>query len=85
MLTIQDLLNDKRVFLDVPAADKLAALKTVVHLLAEAGQINADAEADLYRRLDEREQLSTTALGEGIGNQEIHGNATSHHHDSRTR
>ncbi len=64
-MKILDLLHIKRIFFDVPLADKEALLWFVAEAFATRGVVK-DAEM-LYEGMKEREETMSTGIGGGIG------------------
>jgi PTS system nitrogen regulatory IIA component len=65
-MTLPELLRTECLQVGMQAADKDDALHKLATLAAQSPLLGTVDEADLYRALKEREELGTTAFGEGI-------------------
>ena len=63
-MQLGSLIRPELIFFDLPAADRSQVLRSLAERIAAQGlAVNAD---QLYRKLHEREELSSTGVGSGI-------------------
>ncbi|OON37996.1 hypothetical protein BTJ39_19485 [Izhakiella australiensis] len=65
-MTLSELLTPAQIVLDFAATDKQQLFRLCAEKMTAAGKIAADRQAALIDLLNERERLSTTAVGEGV-------------------
>lgn len=66
-MQLGSLIRPELIFTDLPAADRSQVLRAFAERITAAGIAGVAASADeLYRKLCEREELSSTGIGAGI-------------------
>lgn len=66
MIRLQDLVDERYVALDLVSTDKADAFRKMVCLIIDCGEVAEEKGEALCFRLAEREQIGTTAVGQGL-------------------
>lgn len=66
-MKIMDFLSKDAVTVNIKGADKDSVLKEMVDLLITAGEVDKKHRAKLIELLKAREELGSTAIGQGVG------------------
>ena len=66
MMRISNIVHKKLVFLDLEANSKSLVFEELVRRLVKSGFLRKKDQPDLYGKLNQRETIASTAVGQGI-------------------